>query len=145
LFATHYHELNELQEKYDRIHNYHIEIIETANRIIFSHKLKKGGTDLSFGIHVAKMAGLPSDVTERANEILRTFEVDGEQTQIIGDKKIKPDIKNIKSKTISNDNQLAIFTFEDDKLRSKIKSINIEDITPLKAFELLSELVSEVR
>lgn len=145
LFATHYHELNELQEKYERIHNFHIEIIETTNRIIFSHKLKTGGTDLSFGIHVAKMAGLPSDVTERANEILKTFEADGEQTQIIGEKKIKPDIKNIKSKSVQNDSQLAIFTFEDDVLRSKIKNINIEEITPLKAFELLSELVSEVR
>lgn len=145
LFATHYHELNELQEKYDRIHNFHIEIIESTNKIIFSHKLKTGGTDLSFGVHVAKMAGLPTDVTERANDILKTFEADSEQTQIISDKKIKADIRNIKAKAISNDNQLAIFTFEDDVLRSKIKNIRIEEITPLKAFEILSELVNEVK
>lgn len=142
LFATHYHELNELQEKYDKIHNFHVEIVETLNKIIFSHKLKKGGTNLSFGIHVAEMAGLPKDVINRSDEILKTFKSDESQTEINVKNKIKANISSIKA--TKNEDQLAIFTFEDDILRKQLKSIDIENITPLKAFELLNDLISQI-
>lgn len=142
LFATHYHELNELQEKYDKIHNFHVEIVETLNKVIFSHKLKKGGTNLSFGIHVAEMAGLPKDVINRSDEILKTFKSDESQTEINVKNKIKANISSIKA--TKNEDQLAIFTFEDDILRKQLKSIDIENITPLKAFELLNDLISQI-
>lgn len=145
LFATHYHELNELQERYPKIKNFHVEIVETSNKIIFSHKLKTGGTNLSFGIHVAEMAGLPKEVINRSDEILKTFQTDDSQIEINNSNKIKANVNRIKSKERVSDEQLAIFTFEDDVLRSKIKSIDIDNITPIRAFEILNELVTQVK
>lgn len=143
LFATHYHELNELQEKYEKIKNFHVEIIESKDKFIFSHKLKTGGTDLSFGIHVAAMAGLPKELTSRADEILKTFRSDENQTEINNKNKFKANIKSIKYQ--KQEDQLAIFTFEDDVLRSQLKQIDLENITPLKAFEILNDLISQVK
>ena len=74
LFATHYHELNELEEKFPRVKNYHITNKEVGNKIIFLRKLARGGSTHSFGIHVAKMAGMPPSLIERANEILKQLE-----------------------------------------------------------------------
>lgn len=74
LFATHYHELNELAGKYTRIKNFHISIKETDNDVIFLRKLKSGGTEHSFGIHVARMAGMPKEIVHRAYEILKELE-----------------------------------------------------------------------
>jgi len=145
LFATHYHELNELHEKYPKINNFHVEIIETKNKIIFSHKLKKGGTNLSFGVHVAEMAGLPKDVIIRSDEILKTFRSDESQTEINLNNKIKANIKTIKSKSNESEDQLAIFTFQDDIIRKQLKNLDINNITPLKAFELLSDLINQVK
>ncbi len=145
LFATHYHELNELHERYPKIKNFHVEIVETTNKIIFSHKLKIGGTNLSFGIHVAEMAGLPKEVINRSDEILKTFRSDDSQIEIENTNKIKANVSRIKSKERVADEQLAIFTFEDDVLRSKIKKIEIDNITPIRAFEILNELVSQVK
>ena len=74
LFATHYHELNELAETYDRIHNYHIATEESGNKVIFLRKLTPGGSEHSFGIHVARMAGMPPDLIERAKDVLKQLE-----------------------------------------------------------------------
>ncbi len=143
LFATHYHELNELAERYPRIKNYKVEVIETGTSIIFSHKVVSGASDFSFGIHVAKMAGLPYFVIERANEIMLTLE-DG--TDDSGNQnKNKPDIKSIKTKKQKNEDQLAIFEIRDDAVREKIQSLKIENITPIQAMNLLSELYLEVK
>ncbi|MBX3044219.1 MAG: DNA mismatch repair protein MutS [Candidatus Kapabacteria bacterium] len=142
LFATHYHELNELTERYERIVNYRVEVIETGSSIIFSHKVSKGGSDYSFGIHVAKMAGLPYDVIYRANEIMATLESDTSEESVQKNK--KADIKSIKTKKAPNEtDQLAIFEFRDDAVRAKLQAINIDSITPLQAFNLLAELKKE--
>jgi DNA mismatch repair protein MutS len=143
LFATHYHELNELSERYTKIVNYRVEVIETGNDIIFSHKVTKGSSDYSFGIHVAKMAGLPYDVIQRADEIMSTLE--SGNTDLKG-KSTKADIKSIKTKnTKNNSEQLAIFEFRDDLIREKILSIKIDSITPIQAFNLLVDLQKEAK
>ncbi len=140
LFATHYHELNDLAERYDGIRNYKVEILETDNNIIFTHKVSEGKSDHSFGIHVAKMAGLPKLVIERANEIMANFEGNDDTNTK------KPDITRIKTrKQQPIGEQLSIFEFTDDKLRQKIRDIKIENVTPIEAFKILTELIEEVR
>lgn len=144
LFATHYHELNDLENRYDKIKNYRVEVIETGSTIIFSHKVSRGGSDYSFGIHVAKMAGLPYDLIERANEIMATLEEENASED--SKKQNKPDIKSIKTKKAKNEtDQLAIFEFRDDFIRDKISKLKIEQITPMQALNLLMELQKEVK
>ena len=145
LFATHYHELNDLENRFKGIKNYRVEVIESAGKIIFTHKVKEGGSDHSFGIHVAQMAGLPELLTNRANEILKTFESGSDQGKMIDNITSKPNTSNISKKTDTIDDQLAIFQIEDDKIRQKLKEINIERISPIEAFQLLHDLVKEVR
>ncbi|MDX9791279.1 MAG: DNA mismatch repair protein MutS [Candidatus Kapabacteria bacterium] len=142
LFATHYHELNELAEKYEKIVNYRVEVIETGSNIIFSHKVSRGSSDYSFGIHVAKMAGLPYDVITRANEIMEGFKSEAGKSN--NDKSQNINTNSIKKvESTPSDGQLAIFEFRDDALRKKIASINIDSITPLQAFNILAELKKE--
>ncbi|MFL5772330.1 MAG: MutS-related protein, partial [Flavisolibacter sp.] len=132
-FATHYHELNELENKFERIKNYHITNREVGNRIIFLRKLAPGGSTHSFGIHVARMAGMPPDLIARAKEILVQLEekhVDGH----VADK-----VKNITSAKM----QLNIFdahseTFED--IRKMLDGIDINRLTPVEALLKLSEI-----
>ena len=146
LFATHYHELNELTERYKRIANYRVEVIETGSTIIFSHKVVPGGSDYSFGIHVAKMAGLPYDVIERANEIMKTLEEEKSDDEPNKLKQAKPNIKSIKTKKARADtDQLAIFEFRDDHIRERLSQVKIENMTPIQAFNLLAELQKESR
>ena len=145
LFATHYHELNDLENRYSGISNYRVEVIESKNKIIFTHKVKQGGSDHSFGIHVAKMAGLPEKLTNRSNEILKTFESNTDQQEIISSKTSKPNIHEIKSEETSESNQMAIFSFEDDSIRKKLKDININNLTPLESMQVLSELIEQVK
>jgi DNA mismatch repair protein MutS len=146
LFATHYHELNELTDRYKRIANYRVEVIETGSTIIFSHKVVPGGSDYSFGIHVAKMAGLPYDVIERANEIMKTLEEEKSDDEPNKLKQAKPNIKSIKTKKARADtDQLAIFEFRDDHIRERLSQVKIENMTPIQAFNLLAELQKESR
>ena len=147
LFATHYHELNDLENRYKRIFNYSVEVVETDNKVIFTHKVKKGGSNHSFGIYVAKMAGLPKSVIERANKIMRGFETISNQETIDNKLNIaKPQTHSIEKIEDDNTNsQLAIFTFEDDKLRDILRTLKIEKITPLKAFEILNDLIDEAK
>ncbi len=145
LFATHYHELNELEKRFENITNFRVEVVETKGNLIFSHRLARGGSDHSFGIHVAKMAGLPKEITERAREIMKGFESESSQ-ESIGDlvSSKKPKVHKISEKRKESfDEQMAIFTFEDDVLRTKLKNINIEKMTPLDAFSFLAELIAE--
>lgn len=147
LFATHYHELNELENRYERINNYSVEVVETGSKVVFTHKVKKGGSDHSFGIYVAKMAGLPNKVIQRADEIMRSFEADTQQGRIDSELEIKkPHTSSIEKQEDDDLNsQLAIFTFEDDKLRDILRNLKIEKITPLKAFEILNDLIIEAK
>lgn len=138
LFATHYHELNELEERYSGIKNYKVEIIETGDKIIFTHKVSKGASDHSFGIHVAQLAGLPKEIIERANEIMNTFE--GKDNPATSDK--KPNTTSIKTRKKPHfGEQLSIFEFHDDAIRSKLRTVKIDNITPVQAFQLLAELL----
>src|SRR4029078_1640610 len=92
LFATHYHELNELEDKFQRVKNYHVTNKEVGNKIIFLRKLARGGSTHSFGIHVAKMAGMPSSLIERANDILKQLET---KHVYEGSQKLETKIKNL--------------------------------------------------
>lgn len=148
LFATHYHELNELANRYDKIKNYKVDVVERDTNIIFTHKVLAGSADHSFGIHVAKMAGLPYEVVERSKEIMGTLESDISQQKLDGDElsSAKPDMKKLKPiKAPDTSAQMAIFAFEDDKLRTRLKQMSIEAITPLQSFQILSELISEAK
>jgi len=149
IFATHYHELNELSNNFEYIKNYRVEVIEHESSIFFTHKVLKGYSDHSFGIQVAKMAGLPNKLTDRAKEILLNLETNELQEQVnFNDKVSKKSKFNYSklSKTNSNSNlnspeeQLSIFTFVDDEIRKKIKDINLNEITPLKSLQILEEL-----
>ena len=132
LFATHYHELNELAEKYNRIKNYHISSKERDNKIIFIRKLVPGGSEHSFGIHVAKMAGMPRLIIDRANELLAELEKQ-RSTQSHRETLKKSNTKY----------QLSIFDMSDPKLREvadKIQQLEINALTPIEALMKLNEL-----
>jgi DNA mismatch repair protein MutS len=143
LFATHYHELNELKNRYENIANYHVEVIETEGKIIFSHKVKPGGSNHSFGIHVAQMAGLPVTIITRANELLAVLEESShsdENSQVKSLKKAKvEEFETKKQKRVPE--QLAIFEIRDDFLREKLRSLDINNITPVEALHILSDLI----
>ncbi len=147
LFATHYHELNDLATRYENIANYQVEVIEKDGKVIFSHKVKSGASDHSFGIHVAQMAGLPHDVIERAGIIMKTLEAssktddkdDSLQTKIFDVKQIETH----KNKRVPE--QLAIFEIRDDAIRERIGSLDLNNITPVQALQILYEIKKEVK
>lgn len=147
LFATHYHELNDLASRFERIKNYKVEVIESDSKIIFTHKLLAGSSDHSFGIHVARMAGLPMDIINRANEVMSSLEKDSNQEKIIDESQTrKPHTSSISKKENSKDfGQLAIFEIQDDKIRDKLRTLQINSMTPIQALQLLSELHIEAK
>ncbi len=132
LFATHYHELNELAEKFERIKNYHVSTKETGNKIIFIRKLVPGGSEHSFGIHVAKMAGMPRLIIDRANEILKELE---DQRATASNKAA---LKQASSKI-----QLSMFDMTDPKLKQIgdiLQKVEVNALTPIEALMKLNEL-----
>lgn len=149
LFATHYHELNELEEKFDRVKNYHITHQEVGNKIIFLRKLAKGGSTHSFGIHVAKMAGMPLSLVERANEILGQLEskhADLSEGESGGksSKSLESKVKNLSLPKM----QLSIFdahseTF--DEIRKLLEGIDINRLTPVEALLKLQEIKNKLK
>ncbi len=141
LFATHYHELNELASRCRKISNYQVEVIEAGSTIIFSHKVKPGTSDHSFGIYVAKMAGLPPDVLDRSQKILQTLEKGSGSLATA-----KADVSSIETKqSIEDSEQMAIFEFRDDPLREKLLSLKVNDLTPMQAMQVLSDIVKEAK
>lgn len=133
LFATHYHELNELAKKYDRIHNFHVATKEIGQEVIFLRKLEPGGAHHSFGIHVAKMAGMPNSIIARAQQILEELE----QKHIAAD--LTDKVKKIDKKNY----QLKIFEMEDPRLnalKDKLEQLDINTLTPVEALMKLSEM-----
>jgi DNA mismatch repair protein MutS len=138
LFATHYHELNELESKMEGVKNYHIAIKEQGNRIVFLRKLKPGGSEHSFGIHVAQMAGIPNKVLLRASEILNRLETD--RSAISG----RNTLKNNAAVPVY---QLNMFQAEDPKLKELqeiIKKIDVNAISPIDALLKLQELKNKL-
>lgn len=131
LFATHYHELNEMETLFPRIQNYNVAVKETAKQVIFLRKLEKGGSEHSFGIHVAKMAGMPQSVVSRAKEMLVALE--------------KANRNNGSTKVAENKDpfQLSFFQLDDPVLmdiRDEIKNLDINNLTPIEALNKLSEI-----
>lgn len=134
LFATHYHELNEMAASLPRIKNFHISIKEINNKIIFLRKLKEGGSEHSFGIHVAKMSGIPSTVVENANQLLKQLEKShsGEELGRKG-----------RSKDKNDDYQLSFIQLDDPllyQIRDEILNTNIDTLTPVEALMKLNEI-----
>lgn len=148
LFATHYHELNELEEKMPRVKNYHVTNKEVGNKIIFLRKLARGGSTHSFGIHVAKMAGMPPSLIERANEILEELEVRSQQSEV-GSPTTGNVLKGISSpKSDGQRMQLSIFdahseTF--DTIRKMLEGIDINRLTPVEALLKLQEIKNSLK
>ena len=133
LFATHYHELNEMQNNFSRIKNYHIAIQENKNNVIFLRKLVTGGSEHSFGIYVAKLAGMPTKVVNRAKEILKTLEDSRSQDQ---------NTENIKRVTEEN-LQLSFFQLDDpalENIREELTQIDINTLTPIEALMKLNKI-----
>lgn len=141
LFATHYHELNELAENYDRITNYQVQVIETYEKVLFSHKVIAGGADHSFGIYVAKMAGVPNLIINRSKEIMQTLELNSQNTSDSKVKAKKVDASKIPHKKRTDElQQISIFEIRDDMIRERLRNVDLDNITPFKAMELLHEL-----
>jgi len=136
LFATHYHELNEMTLSYDRIKNFNVSIKEEKNDVLFLRKLIPGGSEHSFGIHVAKMAGMPRKVLNKANSILRKLEKSHSNEQL------NKDIKSIKS-----DIQLEFFKLDDpalEEIKEELLDIDINSMTPMEALLKLSEIKRKI-
>lgn len=134
LFATHYHELNELEDRFSRVRNYHIAIKEEGRNVIFLRKLRKGGIARSFGIHVARLAGMPREVVECAEKTLRELELREKHASNIA----MEDDGSV---------QLSFFQLDDPTLSSikeKLEHADINNMTPLQAFDLIRELKGEL-
>ncbi len=140
LFATHYHELNEMASSFKRIKNYHVSVREIQNKVIFLRKLVPGGTEHSFGIHVARMAGMPPEVIDKANELLHILEKTHSHDELN---------KNLKSKTRKKDEYQLSFIQLDDPLLLQIKedilNINIDTLTPVEALMKLNQIKNLLR
>lgn len=132
LFATHYHELNEMTETFSRIKNFNVSVKELKNNVLFLRKLIKGGSEHSFGIHVAKMAGMPQQVIHRANKILKQLEKSHSSEELTN-----------KVKTLENDMQLSFFNLDDpllEQIKEEIVNIDIDVLTPVEALMKLNEI-----
>ena len=149
LFATHYHELNDLEETYSRVKNFHIAVKEVGSQVIFLRKLKEGGTAHSFGIHVARMAGMPKEVIESAENTLKALEMNDSQHLVSARKgEIKKPVQT-KAGTLESDGslQLSFFQLDDptlESLRDKLSAADLNNITPLQAFDLLRSMKEEL-
>lgn len=132
LFATHYHELNEMEKSFGRVKNYNVTIKEVGNKVIFLRKLVRGGSNHSFGIHVAKMAGMPPSVVNRANEILGQLEKANRKDSLA---------KPLEGMAEQREGfQLSFFQLDDPvlkQIRDEIKNLNIDNLTPLEALNKL--------
>lgn len=142
LFATHYHELNDMEESFPRIKNYNVSVKEVDNKVIFLRKLERGGSEHSFGIHVAKMAGMPKTIVKRADEILHQLEKENRQEGMSSHHKVEP-------KTVHQDGvQLSFFQLDDPvlcQIRDEILNLDVNNLTPLEALNKLNEIKKIVR
>ena len=133
LFATHYHELNEMEKQYARIKNYNVSVKEINGQVIFLRKLERGGSEHSFGIHVAKIAGLPKSIVSRANEVLKQLERDNQGVSTAG-----------VEKTLSSDGyQLSFFQLDDpvlSQIRDEILNLDVNNLTPIEALNKLNDI-----
>ena len=141
LFATHYHELNEMEKSFKRIKNYNVSVKEVDNKVIFLRKLERGGSEHSFGIHVAKLAGMPKSIVKRANTILNQLETDNRQQGISS----KPTAEIASNR---DGMQLSFFQLDDPilcQVRDEILNIDVNNLTPLEALNKLNEIKKIVK
>ena len=161
LFATHYHELNEMESLFPRVKNYHVSVREVDNTIVFLRKLVRGGTEHSFGIHVARMAGMPASIVKRASEILANLETAyscdvaeataeaatttppaGGDTRILRRRR-QPSARKVAEVAQQGNIQLSMFQLEDPvliQIRDQIKDLDINSLTPIEALNKLNEI-----
>jgi DNA mismatch repair protein MutS len=135
LFATHYHELNEMEKSFNRIKNYNVSVKEVEKKVIFLRKLVRGGSEHSFGIHVAKMAGMPKSIVKRSEQILKQLETDNRQA---GVSKPMGEIAEQKEGM-----QLSFFKLDDpvlEQIRDEIKNLDVNNLTPIQALNKLNEV-----
>jgi DNA mismatch repair protein MutS len=133
LFATHYHELNEMTEQFDRIKNFNVEVTELKDKVLFMRKLIPGGSHHSFGIHVAKMAGMPQQVIHKAQKILKTLEKSHR----------REDSKAAMKAVQDEEMQLSFFNLDDpllEEVRNEIIQVDINTLTPVEALMKLNEI-----
>ena len=141
LFATHYHELNEMEKSFKRIKTYNVSVKEVDNKVIFLRKLERGGSEHSFGIHVAKMAGMPKSIVKRANAILKQLESDNRQQGISG----KPLAEVSENRSGM---QLSFFQLDDPilcQIRDEILNLDVNNLTPIEALNKLNDIKKIVR
>ncbi|MBQ7717404.1 MAG: DNA mismatch repair protein MutS, partial [Prevotella sp.] len=137
LFATHYHELNEMEKNFSRIKNYNVSVKEIDNQVIFLRKLMRGGTEHSFGIHVAEIAGMPKSIVKRANTVLKQLENDNSNVGTVG----KPTAESLNQSREGM--QLSFFQLDDpvlSQVRDEILNLNVNNLTPLEALNKLSDI-----
>ena len=130
LFATHYHELTELENKLEGVKNYSIAVKEKGEDIIFLRKIVKGGTDESYGVHVAKLAGVPQTVTKRANEILKSIE----RKNVLNNKKMEKQEKGVA------DGQLTMFNYKLAEIAHELDKVDVNELTPIDALNTLVKI-----
>ena len=138
MFATHYHELNDMTNSFKRIKNFNVSVKEIKNKIIFLRKLVQGGSNHSFGIHVARMAGMPNKMINRANEVLKQLE-----NSHVGNGKAK----KVKSTIDVDDIQLSFFQLDDpvlEQIKEELINIDINTLTPVEALMKLNEIKKSV-
>ena len=138
LFATHYHELNEMEKSCPRIHNYNVSVKEVDGKVIFLRKLERGGSEHSFGIHVAEIAGMPPSIVKRANTVLRELEADNAN---VGAAVKKPDMANIAQSREGM--QLSFFQLDDpvlSQVRDEILNLDVNNLTPVEALNKLNDI-----
>ena len=151
LFATHYHELNEMEQMCPRVKNYHVAVKEMGNTIVFLRKLERGGTEHSFGIHVARMAGMPLSVVARAEEILRNLELVYGNNEIVPSRSLKERGRKASAHAVREaaespspqNMQLSMFQLDAPvlvQIRDQIKGLDINSLTPIEALNKLNEI-----
>jgi len=137
LFATHYHELNEMEKSFARIKNYNVAVKEVDGKVIFLRKLERGGSEHSFGIHVAKLAGMPKSIVKRADEILKQLERENRQTGTVTGKTIT------EGPSSAGGMQLSFFQLDDPvlcQIRDEILNLDVNNLTPLEALNKLNDI-----
>ena len=142
LFATHYHELNEMEKSFKRIKNYNVAVKEVDGKVIFLRKLERGGSEHSFGIHVAKLAGMPKSIVKRANEILKQLERENRQTGTVTGKTIT------EGPSSAGGMQLSFFQLDDPvlcQIRDEILNLDVNNLTPIEALNKLNDIKKIVR
>ena len=141
LFATHYHELNEMEKNFKRIANFNVSVKEIGGKVVFLRKLERGGSEHSFGIHVAKLAGMPPSIVKRANQVLKQLEESSNAVNAGKDTVGKGTVGNLG--TNRDGYQMSFFQLDDpllSQIRDRLLDVNINNLTPIQALNILDDL-----